>query len=150
LSGICTGRVNLQPVHFSLTGVSLSTGSYFTVAITAINRSALTGFEGYGSFLAAIGAYRRVHLTPGCVAVAAISVAITAVAVARRLPCLTAFGAAFGLVGIASRLEQLLFLSAEGKSITAIGTFEGLVLKTHWMASSLNDLVRVSVIQYLM
>jgi hypothetical protein len=34
-------------------------------------------------------------------------------------------------------LEELLVLSAEGKGSPAIGTLDRLVLKTHWMASSL-------------
>jgi hypothetical protein len=79
--------------------------------------------------------------------VAIIAIAIVAVSVLSCFPSLTAFGATLGLVCIASRLELFLFLSAKGKSITAIGTFEGLVLKTHWMTSSLNYLARARVIQ---
>jgi hypothetical protein len=88
--------------------------------------------------------------------VAAVSVAVTIVPeavaivpVALRFPCLTALGAAFGLVGIASRMELLLFLGAKGKGFSAIGTREGFILKTHWMPSSLKNLVRVRVIQCL-
>jgi len=117
--------------------------SYFTEAITAIHRSALAGFEGYFSFLTAIGAHRGEHLSRP------VTVAVTSVPVALGLPCLTAFGTAFGLVGVASRLELLLFLGAKSKRITAIGTLEGLVLKSHWMTSSLNHLVRAWAIQYL-
>jgi hypothetical protein len=46
-------------------------------------------------------------------------------------------------------LEKLLLLSAEGEGGSAIGTLERLVLKTHWMPSSLKVLVKVPVIQYL-
>jgi len=107
------------------------------------------GLERYFSFLTTISAHRGEQLTSGCVTVAAISIAVATATVALRFPCLSAFGAPFGFVSIASRLEQLLFVSAEGESTTAIGTFEGLVLKTHWMASSLNNLVRAWAIQYL-
>jgi hypothetical protein len=137
-------------VHISLTRAILSAYSYFTVAIAAIDRSSLTGLEGYGSCFAAIGTNRRVHLPRGRVTGVSISIAVAAVAKALRFPCLTAFGAAFGLVGIASGLELLLFLNAKGKGIIAIGAGEGFVLKTHWMASSLKNLVRARVIQYLM
>jgi hypothetical protein len=83
------------------------------------------------------------------VSVAAVSVAVASIPVALRFPCLTALGAAFGLIGIASRPELLLFVSGEGKGIAAVGTREGFILKTHWMPSSLKNLVRVRVIQYL-
>ena len=94
------------------------------------------GLERYFSFLAAPKAYCREHLASGPVAVAAVSKAATVV---LRFPRLTAFGTALGLVSVASHLELFLFLSAEGKGITAIGTFEGFVLKTHWMTSSPNN-----------
>jgi hypothetical protein len=87
-------------------------------------------------------------LAAGCVTVAAISIAVATVPIAV-FSCLTAIGTAFGFVGIASRLKLFLFLSAKGKRITAIGTFEGLVLKTHRMTSSLNYLARARVIQIL-
>jgi len=102
---------------------------YFTVAITAIHRSALTGFKRYFSFLATLGAHCRKHLASGGIAVAIITIA--AVSVLSCFPSLTAFGATLGLVCIASRLELFLFLSAKGKSIPAIRTFECLILKTH-------------------
>lgn len=110
---------------------------YFTVAITAIHWSALTGFKRYFSFLATLGAHCREHLASGGIAMAIITIAIIAVAVLSCFPGLTAFGTTLGLVCIASRLELFLFLSAKGKSIPAIGTFECLVFKSHWMTSSL-------------
>jgi hypothetical protein len=114
----------------SLMKAVLPANSYFTVAIAAIDRPALTWFERYRSCLAAIGTYRRVHLPPrfiaeaaSAVAVTTIAVAVTAVSVAFCFPCLTAFGAAFGLIGVSPRLELLLFRDAKGKSVIAIGTF---------------------------
>jgi hypothetical protein len=96
---------------------------YFTVAITAIHRSALTGFKWYLSLLATLGAHCWEHLASGGIAMAIMTVAVVAVSVLSCFPSLTAFGATLGLVCIASRLELFLFLSAKGKSIPAIGTF---------------------------
>jgi len=136
-------------MFISQTNSRLPACSYFTVAITAIHWSTLAGLERYFSFLTTLSAHRWEHLASGCVAVAIISVAASTISVLSCFPCLTAFGAAFGLVSIASRLELLLFLSTKGESITTIGTFEGLILKTHWMASSLKNLVGAWAIQYL-
>jgi hypothetical protein len=116
--------------------------SYFAITIAAVNRPALSRLERHGSFLAAISAYRRVHL--------AMAYRTIAVTIALCFSSLTAFGTAFGLIGVASRLELLLFLGAESKGITAIGTSEVFVFESHWMTSSLNHLVRARVIQYLM
>jgi hypothetical protein len=55
----------------------------------------------------------------------------------------TAFSAALGLVGVTPRFEQLLFVSAVGEFITAIGTFERLVLKRHRVTSSLLILIEL-------
>jgi hypothetical protein len=132
------------PAHVYFRPEGLPTGSYLTVTIAAVNRSVLSGLERHGSFLAAFSANRREHLA---MAIASVSIAV---AKALCFPCLTAFGTAFGLIGVASLLELLLFLGAKGKGITAIGTSEGLIFKTHWMTSSLNHLVRARVIQYLM
>jgi hypothetical protein len=130
-----------SPCIFS-TPAGLPAGSYLAKTIAAVNRPALTRLERHGSFLAAFGANRREHLAT---APRAIAVAIT-----LCFPCLTAFGAAFGLVGIASLLELLLFLGSESKGITAIGTSEVFVFESHRMTSSLNHLVRARAIQYLM
>lgn len=85
----------------------------------------------------------------GAITVSTITIAVATVSVTACLPCVAAFSAAFGFVGIAPRLELFLFLSAKGKSITAIGTFERLVLKRHWMTSSLLYLARVLATQYV-
>jgi hypothetical protein len=145
-----------RPCTYLLTSVSLPARFYFAITIAAIDWSALTGLEWYGSYLAAIGANCRVHLARrGTIASISVAITIVTVAIAATaakafcFPCLTAFGAALGLVGIASRLELLLFYSAKGKGIIAIRTGECFVFKTHWMASSLNNLVRARVIQYL-
>jgi hypothetical protein len=115
------GPDNFQPVHILLVRVSLPAYFYFAVAIAAIDRSALTGLEGYGSSLAAIGTYSRVHLPRGGVTGVPASKAVAAVAEAFCFPCLTAVGAALGLIGVASGLELLLFLNTKGKGIIAIG-----------------------------
>jgi len=52
-------------------------------------------------------------------------------------PGFAACGTALGLIGIALGLEELLFLSVEGELGSTIGALELLVLKTHWMTSSL-------------
>jgi hypothetical protein len=92
----------------------------------------------FGGFTA-LGAGGGEHLTFGT----------ESAAITFGLPCLTAFGTALGLIGIAFGLEEFLVFSAERKSSAAIGTRKGLVLKTHWMASSLKLLVSVLVIQHL-
>jgi len=116
---------------------ALSTRSYFTVAITAIHWSVFAWLERYFSFLATIGAYCGEHLARGTIAVSAITIAAATVSVPLCFPCLTAFGAAFGLISIAPGLEKLLILNAESELLPTIGTLECLVLKTHWMTSSL-------------
>ena len=103
---------------------ALSAGFDFTVAIATVHRFVTAGFKGHLSILTALGAFCREHLPLGSVARATVSVTFC-------FPCLAARGTALGLVSIASRLELFLFLSAKGKSIAAIGTFEGLILKTH-------------------
>src|SRR4030042_5737448 len=109
---------------------ALSAGSDFTVAIATVHRLVTAGFKRYLGILAALGAFYREHLTT-------LSIARAAVSVALCFPCLAARGAALGLIGVALRLEELLVLSAEGKGSPAIGTLDRLVLKTHWMTSSL-------------
>jgi hypothetical protein len=111
----------------------LSTRSDFTVAIAAVNGLITAGLKGdFGAF-AAFGAGCGEHLARGSVT------ATAAGALAFRLSFLTAFRTALGLVGVAFRLEKLLVFSAKGESGSAIGTLDGLVLKTHWMTSSLNS-----------
>ena len=126
--------------------------TYLTIAVAAVDRSTLAWFEWYGSRFTTSSANSREHLAAGCIAEAAGAVAafvaVAAVAGAFCFPCLAAFGAAFRFVGITSRTELFLLLNAERKGIVAVVASEGLVLKTHWMASSLNNLVRARVIQY--
>ena len=153
MRGTWAGRYPLAHV-VSLIPSELPAGSYLAVTIAAVYRSALAGLERHGSCLAAIGANGGEHLAWRCgpvaaISIAAVSIAVAAIPVALRFPCLTALGAAFGLVGIASRLELLLFPGAKRKRFSAVGTREGFILKTHWMPSSLKYLVRARVIQYL-
>jgi hypothetical protein len=113
---------------------ALSVLSYFAVAITTVNRFITTGFEGYFSIFAALSTCCREHLALEPVA---------AVSIALCFPCLSAGGAALGLVGITSGLEKLLFFGAEGKVSPTIGALKCFILKWHWITSSLKILVRV-------
>ena len=97
--------------------LAFSVQSDFTVALTTIYWSTLAGLERYLGILTALGAYCWEHLASGPVAVAIISVTLC-------LPCFTACGTALGLVSIAFRLKELLFLSAEGEGSPTIGTLE--------------------------
>jgi hypothetical protein len=110
--------------------LALSAHFDFIVALATIYRSTFSRLERYFGFLTALGAYCWEHLAPGPVAVAIVSVTLC-------FPGFAACGAALGLVSIAFRLEELLFLSAEGKLGSTIGALECLFLKTHWMTSSL-------------
>ncbi len=112
--------------------LALSADSDFTVAIATVHRSTTAGFKGYLGIFAALGAYHREHLALGSVTRATIPMALC-------FPCLSARGAALGLIGVASGLEKLLLLSAEGKSSPAIETLDRLVLKVHWMTSFLTN-----------
>jgi hypothetical protein len=58
-------------------------------------------------------------------------------------------GTALWLLGKAFGLVEFLFSGGKSKRGAAIGTLEGLFLKSHWMISSLTDLVGARVIQYL-
>jgi len=109
---------------------ALSAWSDFTVAIATVHRFVTAGFKGYLSILTALGAFYREHLPLGSVARATVSITLC-------FSCLATGGAALGLIGIASGLERLLLPSAEGKGSPTIGTLDRLVLKTHWMTSSL-------------
>jgi hypothetical protein len=105
----------------------LSGLSDFAVAIATVNRFITAGFEWYLGIFAALGTYCREHL----------ALEPVAASIALCLPCLAARGAALGFIGIASGLEKLLFFGAEGEVSPAIGTLECLVLKWHWITSSL-------------
>jgi hypothetical protein len=108
----------------------LSAGSDFTVAIATVHRSVTAGFKGYLGILTALGTFCREHLPLGSVARATVSITLC-------FPRLATGGATLGLIGITFGSEEFLLLSAEGKGSPAIGTLERLVLKTHWMTSSL-------------
>jgi len=71
-------------------------------------------------------------LIPWCVAIAA----------TVRTPCFVgsaAWGTTLRLIGKAFSLKELLFPSSEGEVSPTIGTLDWLVLKTHWMTSSLTN-----------
>jgi len=108
--------------------------SDFTIAVATVNRSVAAWFKGYFGAFTTLGTYRGEHLTSGTVIAASVTF---------RFPCLAAFRTALGLINIALRLEKFLFLSAESESGSTVGALERLVLKTHWMTSSLDILVRV-------
>jgi len=95
----------------------------FAVAVAAVNRPVTAGFKGYFGLLATLGAYHRKHL--------ASAGAIAAASEALFFPCLAACGTALRLIGVASGLEELLFLNAEGEGDATIGTLDRLVLETH-------------------
>ena len=93
--------------------VNLSARSDFTIAIAAVDGSVTAGLErDFGAF-SAFGTGCREHLTRCPVA---------AILIAICFPCLTAFGAAFRLIGVALALKELLVLDAESKRSAAIGT----------------------------
>jgi len=96
---------------------ALSADSDFTVAIATVHRFVPARFKGYLGILATLGAYCREHLALGSVTRALIPITL-------RFSCLATRGAALGLIGIASGLEKLLLLNAEGKGSPAIGTLE--------------------------
>ena len=98
------------------------------VALAAINRSAFAWLKGYFGLFTTLGTYYGEHSALGSVA---------RISVTRFLPGLAACGAALGLISIAFRLEELLFLGAESEVSPTIGTLKRLILKTHRMTSSL-------------
>ena len=108
----------------------LSAQSDFAVAIATVNRSITAGFEGDLGVFTALGTCCRKHLALE---------SIVATSMTLWFPCLAARGTALRLINIASGLEELLFLSAEGEGSPTIGTLERFVLKTHWMISSLSN-----------
>jgi hypothetical protein len=111
---------------------ALSAGSNFTVAIATVHRFITAGFKWYLGILAALSAFYREHLPLRPVARATVSITLC-------FPRLATGRAALGLIGIALGLEKLLLFSTEGEGAPAIGTLERLVLKTHWMTSSLKN-----------
>jgi len=108
----------------------LSTGSDFTVAIAAIDRSATSRLKRHLSVVPALRARGRECLAWGPVAVATTSVSLC-------LPCLSAWGTSLGLIRIALGLIELLFLSGEAEVSPTVGALDRFVLKSHWMTSFL-------------
>ncbi len=98
--------------------LTLSVLSDFIVALAAIHRSTFSGLERYFGLFATLGACCGEHLTLGSVAVAA------AASVTFCLSGLAPGGAALRFVSVAFRLEELLFLSGEGKGSSAVGALE--------------------------
>jgi hypothetical protein len=112
-------------------GVVLFVQFYLVVAVAAVNWPVFTGLEGYFSFLAALGAHYGVHLPRGPVAVS------TIFAIALGFPGSTAIGTTFRLVLEATRSIEFLLSGGEGELASTVSTLELLVLKAHWMTSSL-------------
>ena len=116
--------------------------SDFSVAIAAIDRSAVGRLKRHFGVFAAVGACGRKHL-------AREPIAVTTVPIPLCLPCLSAWSTALGFISIAPGLIELLFPSGEAEVGPTVGTLDCFVLKTHWMTSSLKYLVRARVIQIL-
>src|SRR3989304_6023125 len=91
------------------------------IAIAAVHGSVSAGLEGHFSVLATLSAYRREHLAPGLEAG-------TVLAGPLGPAGLAASRAAFGLIGIALRLEELLLVCAERELGATIDTLKCLVL----------------------
>ena len=119
-----------QPMYVLKVKLALFVQSDLIVALTTIHRSTFAGLERYFGVFATLSAYGGEHLASG-------SVAVTIISITLCLPCLAACRTALRLVSIASRLEELLLLSTERESSPTIRALERLVLKAHWMTSSL-------------
>jgi len=121
---------------------NLLSGSGLAETIAAVDGLITAGLErDFGGFTA-LGTGGREHL-------AFTAESAAAAAITLGLPCLSAFGTALWLVGVAFGLEEFLVFSTERKGSAAIGTRKGFFLKTHWTTSSLKLLVSVLVIQHL-
>jgi hypothetical protein len=99
-----------QPIFMPLSWRLGSVSSDFVETLAAIYRSAFTGFKRYFGFFAALGTNCGEHL------------AHSGAAHALGLPCLSAGGASFGLVGVTLGLEKFLFSGRENKLVSAVGT----------------------------
>ena len=98
------------------------THSSLIVALAAIYWSISAGLKWDFGVFTALGADYGEHSSLGPVAT---------ISVTLCLPCLAACRTALGLIGIASSLEELLFLGAEGEGSPTIGTLKCLFLKAH-------------------
>jgi hypothetical protein len=85
-------RIAILMIHLYVLILLVSIGSHFAIAIATVNGLITARFKWDFGFLAALGAGCGEHLAWG---------SVTAVAVAFCLPCLTAFRASLGLVGVA-------------------------------------------------
>jgi hypothetical protein len=112
----------------SMVKPALSTQSDFTVAIATIDRPAIDRLKRHFGVFAALGAYDRKHLAWG-------PVVVTTTSIPLCLPCLTAWWTALGLISIALRLKELLFLSIKSEGNSTIGALKFLVLKVQRMTS---------------
>jgi hypothetical protein len=92
----------------------------FVETLAAIDRSAFAGLKRYFRIFAALGANRGVHLAGPHAATHALG-----------FPCLSAGGAALGLVGVTLGLKELLLRCGKGERSPTIGTLKCLVLKNH-------------------
>jgi len=106
----------------------LSSQSDAAVAVAAVDGSVFAGLERDFGVFAALGAYCLEHLPPTSEA---------AIAAAFGLPGSAAIGTAPGLVLQAARRVEFLLTGGEGEFLPTISALEGLVLKAHWMTSSL-------------
>ena len=102
--------------------------SGLTVAVPAIHWSAFCGFEWNLSRLTANGTSSRKHLAlgPG-----------VASPVTLCFPCLSAGGAALGLIGIALAFEEFLLSGGKGEVSTTVSTLKLFIFDCHWMTSFL-------------
>ena len=107
-----------------------------TEVVPVIGQHAVGKRKRHFGVFAALGTFGRKHLARESIAAATTSMPLC-------LPCLSARGTAPGLVGQAFGLKELLFPGGEAEVSPAIGTLDCLVLKTHWMTSFFQYLVRV-------
>ena len=102
---------------FQLKKRLVTAGPHLAKAVAAIDRSAFAGLKGYFRLLTTLGANRGIHLA-GFPAAGTHSLGF---------PCLTAGGAALGLIGKALLGVKLLLSGGEGERSLAIRTGKGLV-----------------------
>jgi hypothetical protein len=95
----------------------LSAVSLFPIAVAAVHRPVATGLERYFGRFAALGTGHREHLMTSRGRAGTCSSL-----------CLTASGAALGLILIASGLEEFLLAGGECEGSSAICTSKSLVL----------------------
>jgi len=97
----------------------LLTGSKLVVALAAIYRSTFTRLERYFRGFATPSTHCGKHF------------AVEAASIALGFPCSAACRATLGLMNIAFRSKELLFLSGESESSPTISALERFVFVTH-------------------